>query len=109
MDTSLPRRRAQGQNVHTHAQRAGGGQRGKGVANIFVAVGQEHEPFLARLRECGGAQADRAGDVGALRADDGLNLAQIDQRIGSRFNCSVRAENQHAGEVVRLFAPWPLR
>ena len=94
---------AQRQNIERHAQREGGGDGGHGVAHVFVSVGEQDEAFLARFGHGGRAQANGAGDVGAVNADDGLDLAQIDLDVGTGLNGGFGAENQNAGGVGVFF------
>ena len=92
-------------HVQRHAQRPRRRQRGKGVAHVLVAVGQQHQALLAGFGKRRRAQADGAGDVGPLRADHRLDFGQVNLRVGAGFNGRFASENKHAGQVVGFLFP----
>ena len=96
--------RAQRHDVHRHVERLGRHHRLHGVADVFIAVGEKHEPLLAGLRERRRAEANGPCDIGAIRTDDGLDGVglQGDRREG-QLDAGVGAEHHQAGLVGRLF------
>ena len=100
----VPALDAEREDVHGDPQRTGLHERAHGIAHVLIAVGQEHQTFLAGLGKRRGAEPDGAADVSALAADDGedLRVFGVDLRAGGGFQRGVRAEHQQPGAVFLL-------
>ena len=95
---------AERDDIDGHAQRTRLQNRSHGVAEVFVAVGEEHEPLLARLRKRRRAEPQRAADVRAFRSNDRENLRVlgVDLLGGGGFQRGFGAEDEQAGLVLLL-------
>jgi len=95
-------RDAEWNDVNAHTQRSGRDHRGKRIAYVLVAIGQQHQSLLAGFRKRRRAQANRRRDVGSFAADDRLNFLVADFCIRRRVDRCVRPENEHPRLVNRL-------
>jgi hypothetical protein len=102
METSLPRLAPSG--TTSRSRPAGARPPGRrGRRRRFRCRRTGAPALLAGFGKRGRAQADGAGDVGALDADDGLDFGEFDLRGGAEFNGGFAAEYERASQVVEFF------
>jgi len=76
---------------------------GDRAADVFVAVGDQHQPLLGVVRKGGHRQLQRLADVGEVAARGGLPLGEhplVDARRGQELQVGVGAEVDLAQAVV---------